>query len=270
MPRDNPSFLKVVGKTFAVIEALVDTKAGVGVSELSRKLRWPKATVFRILYTLQELGYVRKDPLTETYHLTDQMEALTGGRVKVALKRVARPGMERLLGRFEQTVSLAILDPNLGQVQYLEMLEGLRSIRMAAKVNTYALLHSTALGKSVLAFLDPLAVDRILSVTPPVRLTPKTMTSIPTLLNHLRKVRDRGYAVDNEENELGARCVAAPIFDSRGAPFAAISVSGPVSHMKNTQLDQMAAAVRRECAKISEQFGYTSERSRTSAAASTV
>src|SRR5690349_4444935 len=127
MPHDNRSFLKAVAKTFAVIEALAETKSGAGVSELSRKLKQPKATVFRILYTLQELGYARKHPSTESYHLTDQVEGLAGGRRKVALKRVARPAMERLLGRFEQTVNLAILDLGLDQVQYIEMLEGLRS-----------------------------------------------------------------------------------------------------------------------------------------------
>jgi IclR family KDG regulon transcriptional repressor len=266
MPHDDRSFLKVVAKTFSVLETLAETKSGAGISELSRKLKQPKATVFRILYTLQELGYAQKQPSAESYRLTDRIEELAGGRMKVALKRVARPGMERLLGRFEQTVNLAIFDPGLSQVQYLEMLEGLRSIRMAATVNTYAPLHCTAVGKSILALLDPMAVDRILTRNPPAKLTPKTITSIPTLLSHLRKVRERGYAVDNEETEMGARCVAAPIFDSRGTPFAAISVSGPVSHMRNSQLDQVAIAVRRECARISTQFGYLSERARTGAA----
>jgi IclR family transcriptional regulator, KDG regulon repressor len=262
MPHDNRSFLKVVAKTFAVVEALAETKAGAGVTELSRKLNQPKATVFRVLYTLQELGYVQKLPSTESYRLTDQLEGLAGGRIKVALKRAARPAMERLLGRFEQTVNLAILDQGHGQVQYLEMLEGLRSIRMAATVNTYAPLHATAVGKSILAFLDPVTVDQVLTRNPPVKLTPKTITSVPALLTHLRKVRDRGYAVDNEETELGARCIAAPIFDSRGVPFAAISVSGPLSHIKHSQLDQVAAVVRRECGRISEQLGYISARAR--------
>jgi DNA-binding IclR family transcriptional regulator len=264
MPPDNRNFLKVVAKTFSVVEALAEINSGAGVSELSRKLKQPKATVFRILFTLRELGYVQKHPSTDIYQLTDQVEWLAGGKAKVTLRRVARPSMERLLGRFEQTVNLAILDQN--QVQYVEMLEGLRSIRMAATVNTYAPFHSTAVGKAILAFLDPVMEDQILRKNSLAKLTPKTITLIPALLRHLKKVQERGYAVDNEETELGARCVAAPVFDSRGMPFAAISVSGPTSHMKSAQLEQVATAVKKECQKISEQLGFASGRAGKSSA----
>jgi IclR family transcriptional regulator, KDG regulon repressor len=252
----NRSFLKVVAKTFAVVDALAQTESGARITELSRKLKQPKATVFRILFTLQKLGYTEKNQSTEAYQLTDQMEVFTRHGIRRTLRRTARPFLERLLGRFEQTVNLGVLDQD--QILYVEILEGLRSIRMAATVSTYAPIHSTALGKAILAYLDVSQAERLLKERPLTRFTPKTLTSLPFLLNHLKKVRQRGYAVDNEETEVGARCVAATIFDSLGRPFAGISVSGPTSHMKTGQLEEVATAVREACRKISRQMGVVS------------
>lgn len=248
------NFLKVVAKTFYIIRELANAKTGAGITELSRKLGQPKATVFRILFTLQELGYVRKDAATGAYALTEEFRVLRGDEVRQTLRRAARPFLERLLGKFEQTVNLAVLDRS--QALYLEILEGLRSIRMAANVNTYAPIHSTALGKAILAFLAPAEAKEILSGRPLAKLTPKTITSVPILLEHLAEVRRRGYAVDNEENELGARCVAAPVFAYHGRPLGAISVSGPVSHMRHAHISEIAQTVRESCRKVSERMGF--------------
>jgi DNA-binding IclR family transcriptional regulator len=174
--------------------------------------------------------------------------------LKETLRGAARPFMGRLLGRFEQTVNLGILD--LDQILYAEIAEGLRSIRMAATVNTYAPFHSTALGKCILAFLDGDELERIVRKRPLSKLTSKTITSVPALMRHLRRVRERGYAVDNEETERGARCVAAPIFNSGGRPVAAISVSGPITYVKGGVLFQIARALMKSCHKISEQLGF--------------
>lgn len=250
----NRSFLKVVAKTFSIIGELTNAKSGARIADLSRKLNQPKASVFRILFTLQELGYVRKDAATSAYQLTEQFRLFRGDEARETLRRTARPFLERLLGNFEQTVNLAILDR--GQVLYVDILEGLRSVRMAATVNTYAPIHATALGKALLAFLAPAEAEKILSERPLARLTPRTTTSISALLKHLAETRARGYAVDNEEVDLGARCVAAPIFNSQRRPFAAVSVSGPVSHMRHAKIKEMAQAVREACRKISERMGF--------------
>lgn len=250
----NPNYLKVVGKTFRVVEAMAHAQSRVRLSDLSRQLKQPKATVFRILYTLGELGYVRQDSRTEAYGLTDRIGWFSRNEMKETLKGAARPYMERLLSRFEQTVNLGLLDQ--GQVLYLEILEGLRSIRMAATVNTYAPLHASALGKSIAAFLEPAEVTRLLRQQPLTAYTEKTMTNGPRLLKHLRRVRKQGYAVDNEEVETGARCVAAPLFNAQGRAFAALSVSGPTSHIWGERVGEIAAALKLVCRKISAQIGF--------------
>lgn len=251
----DPGYLKVVAKTFRVIEALAQAEGCVQLSELARSVKQPKATVFRILYTLKELGYVQQDTDTQTYKLSNHAGWLARREVKEALKRVARPYLERLLGSFEQTVCLAMLDKD--RLYYVEILEGLRSIRMSAAVNSYAPLHSTSLGKSILAFLDPSERLQILAKRPLEKLTPKTITSLSVLNRHLSMVRREGYAADNEETEKGARCVGAPVFNAQGRSFAAISISGPVSHMRIERVPEIAQAIQIACKNVSERLGFS-------------
>jgi DNA-binding IclR family transcriptional regulator len=250
----NSSYLKVVAKTFRVIEALSHAKSGVPLSELARHLEQPKATVFRILFTLKQLGYVEQDPLTETYKLSPQRNWQTQNEVRETLKAIARPHMERILARFEQTVCLGMLDQD--QILYIEILEGLRSIRMAATVNAYAPVHSTSLGKSILAFLEGPEAEGVLSRKPVTKLTGKTITSMGVLKRHLALVRKKGYAVDNEETERGARCVGAPIYNTQGRPFAAMSVSGPISYIQGALVPEIAGTLKDACGKTSRQMGY--------------
>lgn len=251
--KERATYLKVVGKTFAIIETMAQTKTTIRLTDLSQRLKQPKATVFRILYTLRQLGYVRQDPRTETYQLTGRITYNIRDNGREALKAVAHPYMEKLLGRFEQTVCLGVLEH--GQVFYVEILEGIRAIRMAALPNTYAPIHATALGKSILAFLEPQQARQILNERPLRKFTERTITSPSLLLRSLSRIRDQGFAVDNEETERGARCVAAPICNSQGKAFAAISVSGPVSHIRRNSFGEIALVLKEVTQEISARLG---------------
>jgi len=252
--RRDPEILKVVAKTFRVMELLAEAPAGSGVTVLARNIEQPKATVFRILATLSQLGYAHKDNLSNSYFLTSKIRRLVHGEKRETLCKAARPFMERLLSQFEQTVNLAMLEHD--QVLYVDMLEGLRSIRMSATINTCAPVHCTAIGKSIAAFLPAGALTQILRARPMSRLTPNTIQTLPALQKHLELVRSRGFAVDDEETEIGARCVAAPIYDQMGMAFAALSVSGPTSHVRGQQLRMIAKAVKQSTERISLKLGY--------------
>jgi DNA-binding IclR family transcriptional regulator len=231
------------------------SEGGVRVSEVARTLQLPKATVFRILFTLQEIGYARKDTVNRTYVSVHGTTWLNHDEGRETLRRIARPDMEKLLTRFEQTVNLAVLDRE--QVLYTEILEGLRSIRLAANVNTYAPVHATGVGKSMLAFLHPIEAEEILKKRSRQKLTPKTVTSVKAHLRAFKRIREQGFAIDNEETEKGARCVAAPIFNSQGRPVGAISVSGPVSHMGGKTVAQIAPALMEATRRVSAQLGFS-------------
>jgi IclR family KDG regulon transcriptional repressor len=249
----NPSYLKVVAKTFRLVETMRQGSSSVRLSDLSRTLKQPKATVFRILYTLNELGYVRQDPATEAYLLTERFSRFMWDETDGALKGAARAFMERLLHQYEETVNLAVFDHD--RVIYAEILEGLRGIRMTATVNTCAPLHATALGKSILAFLEPEEAEEILKRTLLTKFTETTIVDLSRLMAHLRSVRARGFAVDNEEIERGARCVAAPILNHQRRPVAAISVSGPITHIQRNEAKQIGEAVVDCCLKVSKLMG---------------
>lgn len=253
-PRD-PSYLKVVAKTFRLVETMRQVNSSVRLSELSRALKQPKATVFRILHTLNELGYVRQDPATEAYLLTERFGRFTWDETGQTLKGAARPFMERLLHQYEQTVNLGVFDHD--RVVYAEILEGLRAIRMTATVNTCAPLHATALGKSILAFLEPEEAEAILKKTPLMKFTEATIVDLPRLMAHLRSVRARGFAVDNEEMDRGARCIAAPILNHERTPVAAISVSGPITHIQRNEVKEIGEVVIDCCMKVSKLMGCT-------------
>jgi IclR family KDG regulon transcriptional repressor len=247
-------FLRALESAFRILEFMSRSEKGVRVTDASKTLQLPKATVFRILFTLQQLGYARKDPITRTYVVVSSTAWLNHDGERDTLRRVARPYMERLLARFEQTVNLAVLDRD--QVLYTEIIEGLRSIRMAATVNTYAPIYATGIGKSMLAFLHPIEAEEILKRKARPKLTSKTMTSIPVLLKAFKRIREQGYAIDNEEAEMGARCVAAPIFNAQGRPIAAISVSAPASYMSGTVIPQVGQMLLDVTRKASAQLGF--------------
>jgi DNA-binding IclR family transcriptional regulator len=249
-----PYYLKVVAKTFHLVEFMSKARSGIRLSELARKLQQPKATVFRILYTLQELGYVQQDRATEMYRLSERLGWFTHGEAKEMIKGAVRPLMGHLLSRFEQTVNLGIMENE--KVLYVEILEGLRSIKATPTVNTYAPLHSTALGKSLLAFLEPHEAEAILKRSLLTKFTQKTITEVPRLMNHLKQIRKQGFAVDNEETDRDARCIAAPLRNSAGEPIAAVSVCGSTSQVRGAQIKEIAQAVVEGCQKASEKLGF--------------
>jgi DNA-binding IclR family transcriptional regulator len=251
---EDRNFLKVVAKTFRAIEVIAQHPEGIQLSDLCRKCDGqPKATVFRILHTLKELGYVQQDAKSVAYRLTHEVAWLGRSESRETLKRAVRPYLERLRAQFEQTVALAVLDRD--QILYIEILDGLRSIRMNATVNTCAPLHCTSLGKAILSRLSPEELKRILIRRPLAKLTPKSITSIAQLERHLAQVRSQGYAIDDEETEEGARCVGASICGDLGTPVAAISVSGPLSFLPMERIPEIVREVKKACRSISELIG---------------
>lgn len=161
---------------------MAQSEAGVRVSNLARTVKQPKASAYRILLTLETLGYVRQDADAVMYHCTAHAAWLTRDQANETLRRIA-PRMERLIARFEQTVNLAIFDQDA--IFYIEILKGLRSIRLAATPMTYATTHSTAVGKSILAFLHPSEALQILKEHPLEKHSSKTVASERMILAQL-------------------------------------------------------------------------------------
>lgn len=260
LPRGNdgmsrPDYaIAVLAKALNLLD-LLEEHQPQSLTELSRRSGIHKATAYRILANLENRGYVERDDSVGPYRLGFHLMRL-GMRVTAGLDlpAVARPILERLQSEFNETVNLAV--PGERGVVYIEILESAQGLRMAATVGAQDPFHSTALGKAMLAFWPASRLDEFLESTPLTARTTSTIVQAGTLKSELRRIRLRGYAVDNEENEPGARCVAAPIFDRTGSVIAAVSISGPASRLKPTHITGMTGSVMSACRQISIRLGY--------------
>jgi IclR family transcriptional regulator, KDG regulon repressor len=246
------SYIAVMGKIFGVLERFVEkgTTRGLAFSEIAKGLPFSRTTIHRILYSLGKLGYIEKSATGSCYRLTRKFHDLAGQGVAFRhLQALSKPLMQTLLIRHAETVNLGSLDG--GQVAYLDVVQSPSALRIAALPGDRNPVHSTALGKAILAFLPESRTRAILGESPLLRKTPRTITQRTHLLEHLSAVRDQRVALDIEENVTGVTCVAAPIFDNTGRVIAAFSISGPASRM-NAKLNAIKIDVRAAASTITK------------------
>ncbi len=242
----------VLNKAFDLVDVL-ELHGRLTLTELSNLSSTNKVTVLRILANLEARGYVERDDLGR-YSLGLRLLQL-GLRKSAAtdLRAVAHPILAELRDRFDETVNLGIPDGN--GILYIDILQSSLGLRMAATVGARDDIHSTAIGKAIASSWDGSRRTLIDSLV----LLPKTERTITgpiSLERELDSTRLRGYSIDDEENETGARCVGAPVFDHTGACVGAISVSGPTIRMTDDQMRRIAPAICAAAAEISERLGY--------------
>ncbi|MCB2005055.1 MAG: IclR family transcriptional regulator [Rhodoferax sp.] len=238
MSLDRRYIVAPVHKSMQLLDALVSGKEPMALSDLAASTALPKTTAFRYLYTLRASGFVTYDERTERYAI--------GPRVAVAsplpgyaarIKEIAQPAMLRLQRQFNETVNLGIRDGT--DIIYIDMVGSSRLLHAEAKIGKRDPLHSTALGKAILLTLGMSEIDRAVPRRMVAR-TPYTITDREHFLDDIARSAARKYALDLEENEVGARCVAAAITEPSGrGAMAAISISGPCQLMSDDMLARM-------------------------------
>jgi len=217
-----------------------------------------KSTVHRVLNTLVHLGYVEQDRHTEKYKLGYKWLAVSSRLLSnLDIRKVAYPYLQELADHTGEVIHLVVLDGH--EVVYIEKVEGTQTIRMHSQIGKRVPVHCTGVGKAILAYLPPATLKKVLSGCEWLAHTPHTLTTEDELLEHLKKVRELGYAFDLEENELGISCAAAPIWDYTGKVAASISVSGPTTRMQKERLEETAKLVREYGQKISVSLGYSKD-----------
>jgi IclR family transcriptional regulator, KDG regulon repressor len=253
------NYIEVMGKIFTILEYFVEAggkQKSVAFVEVAGAVPFARTTVHRILYSLEKLGYVEKDDVKSHYQLAPKFFELTGPAIHFRrLQRAAKSVMQNLLLRFGETINLGVLDE--GQVAYIEVLQSQSVLRAAAIPGQRNPVHSTALGKVMLAFLPESEVVSIIDRHPMIRRTPKTITQKKHLLEHLASVRERSVALDMEENLTGVVCVAAPIFDHVGRVVASLSISGPAARME-PKLPQIQEEIRSSALTLSQMLSPSS------------
>ena len=217
-----------VERALVVLEELQTGAKRLG--DLAATLGTHKSTVLRILQTLEARGFVRREE-TGAYRLGLRMLELGATALEdLDLRSAARDGLEKLAGAIGETVHLALLDR--GSVVYLDKVESTHPVRMYSRVGATAPAHCTGVGKVLLAY-TPYDAWPELTLT---RFTPDTITDVGALQAAGDAIRARGWGTDEREHEDSIRCIAAPVFDTRGNVAAAISVSAPAVRLSAEDL----------------------------------
>ena len=259
MTRRPTGLTLTVKKAMDVLDCLGRTGTPLSAGEIGGKLNMSRSTVYRLLTTLATGGYVAQDVVNPgKYRLGFRILGLASSLLDgIELRQQALPFLEELRDLANETVHLVSMDE--GQVTYIDKVECSQAVRMHSAIGRQGFAHSTAVGKAMLAFMPYEVVGRIIEAHGLPACTPHTITDEGALLKELERVRGQGYAIDDAENEEGIRCVGAPIFDHRGEPVAALSVSGPAFRMTPQRLQELSAPVKATAFKISRQLGYLQE-----------
>ena len=256
MPASEPSPATAVERALNILEAAAQRRDGLTNSEISRRLGIPKSSASYILRTLERRGYLRREADTGRYRLGLKILSLGGdAQANLDLADVALPFMTALSERIHLTVHLAVLDH--GEAVYVEKVEAPGFFKVNTWVGRRMFLHSTSVGKALLAWLPKPEVEALVRQLGLKKRTPKTITTVSRLCSDLEAVKEQGYAVDDEENSLGARCVGAPVFDAGGGVAAALGVSGTLTQMDEANLPRIVDALRETARRISRQLQRT-------------
>jgi DNA-binding IclR family transcriptional regulator len=240
----------VVLSTFRILEVLVKAD-GLGLNEVTQKTGVSKSTVFRVLATLLQLGYVARRK--GKYFVTSRLATLSNEQAtSEAIRRVALPFMLRLRDEFGETVNLGVL--RLDKVEYIEVVPSEYALRFSEKPGSSVEVHASALGKVLLAYATPEVVHSLIGGRKLQMLTRNTITDPNQFVAETQKARTRGYAFDREETSPSATCVAAPILGEGDLAIAALSISGPSSRFNPRKDSPVIEKLQLAVADISRQL----------------
>jgi DNA-binding IclR family transcriptional regulator len=242
-----------IDRALNVLECLSQSRKGYSVSELSRRLALPKSSVHLILRTLERRGYLQKQSSGGRYKFGMKLIALSRTALDgVELRDEARPALAALAQRTGLTVHMGVLERS--EIVIIERLESASPVRVVSWIGRRMDLNSTAIGKALIAHLGDAEFESQVRPSQLARHNERTIASMAALRKELDRVRKLGYAVCDEEDEIGVRCVGAPVVNAQGHAIAAISVAGTTLQIPPDRVDALGQAVREAAAEISGRF----------------
>jgi len=247
--------IHVIDRAVQILNCFGFDHQELSVSKIGTMTGLHRSTTHRILMALEYNELIKQNPDTSKYFLGIKLFKLGHQAAsQLNLQEMSRPFLSRLMNETKETVHLAILDD--GQVLYLDKVEGPHALRMPSRVGRHIPTYCTSLGKAMLSCLDDHEVKNILRKQTVKPFTANTIKNGDQLLAELRLIRKRGYAVDNEEVEIGLRCVGAPIRDYTGCMVGAISVAAPSARLAEKKTPTIGRMVMVIAGEISEKLGY--------------
>lgn len=243
-----------VERSLKLLEYIVSKKNGVRVRDVAEFLNVTAPAAFKHLETLVNCGYVFKDPYTHRYFPSYKLVELGSIVLRnIEVREIAHPLLIELMERTNMTVHFALKDGFEGV--YIDKVESARTIPTVSRIGMKMRLYSTGFGKAILAFLSEEELEEYFSKVPLTKCTPNTITDVEKFKEELEKVRKLGYAVDNEENEYGVKCVGAPVFDYSGKVIGAVSVTAAAGLLNEETIPKIAQEVIKTAREISKKLG---------------
>ncbi|WP_030435510.1 IclR family transcriptional regulator [Actinoplanes subtropicus] len=242
-------------KVLAVLQALAESDR---IADIAAGTGLPRSTVHRILQSLVDHRFALNSG--DGRYIGGPRILTLAGRLMARFDPAqhADGTLRQLREDTGYTVHFGLLAGD--DVVYAAKVEGKKPYRMPSSVGLSVRLHTTAIGKAILATLSDEAVSTIMERRGMEARTPGTITTVPALLGHLASIRARGYALDEEENEPGIRCIGAAVYDHTGRAAGAVSISTLVLEPWDRPMDELAARVRASAREISESLGHLPER----------
>ncbi len=255
---DGPYQLHSLDRAVSVLEVLGESDTPLSLAEICQRMNLHKSTAHRSLMVLERSALIERT-LENRFRLGLKLYELGNRAVEqIDLRARVHPYFRRLSAQVGETVHLSVLQKT--SVVYLDKVEPNRRVCMSSKIGTSNPVYCTSMGKAMLAFQPVETIEQIIAKIRFVRYTPKTLCTREALLKSLNKVRRRGYAIDDEEIELGVRCIGAPIFNENHRAIAAVSVSGPASRITVQSVPAIAEHLLRCCREISSSLGMQAKR----------
>ncbi|MBD3009085.1 MULTISPECIES: IclR family transcriptional regulator [unclassified Streptomyces] len=255
-PRRNTS--SSLRRALSIVMFLAEDRGhprGATLTDLAEGLNLSKSTILRLLAPLREVRLVDQDADSGRYRLGPQNALL--GQVyleRLDFRETAAPHLHELVESIGETVHLVVFDPP--EIVYIDKVESPQPVRMHSRIGSRQPAYCTAVGKAFLAHASDAVVEQVIARGMPPR-TPATITSAERLHAELAAVRERGYAIDDVENEEEIRCVAAPVFDHSGTVATAISVSGPASRVTRDRVAEIGELLLDSTKALSGRLGGT-------------
>jgi len=255
---DGPYQLHSLDRAVSVLEVLGQSDEPLSLADICQRMNLHKSTAHRSLMVLERSALIERTQ-ENRYRLGLKLYELGNRAVEqIDLRARVQPFFRRLASQVGETVHLSVLQKT--SIVYLDKVEPNRRVCLSSKTGTSNPVYCTSMGKAMLAFQPEEIIDEIVARIRFVRYTPKTLTSREALLKALERVRRRGYAIDDEEIELGVRCIGAPIFNENHLAIAAVSVSGPSSRITVQSVPGIAEHLLRCCRDISASLGLNTKR----------
>jgi DNA-binding IclR family transcriptional regulator len=242
-------------RTLSILELLSTTKGGLTLPELSRRLGLPKSSTHRLLVTLERRAYLHRNRLTHRYMFGPKLFSVANWALSgLDLREQALPFLKSLVRRSGLTVHMAINEDN--EAVLIEKVSPPGSLGIASRVGKRMDLHWCAVGKCLMAYLPEEEFLRLMRERKLTRNNENTIRSVRQMKLQCEEIRRVGYSFEDEEGEIGYRCVGAPVFDHSGNCVAAISVAGTTDQIGPENLASLNQLVRQTALDISKTLGF--------------